>query len=473
MGNTPNISGMVADPQFQGLSLTDKRAALGKVTGDATFGKLSDADTMQFLSKFSAPKPTLPTGSYQTKKGGPILNSSGAGFQSQNTPTLLGATGREGALGLASGLTGMPESQNPVGDFVGNLKAQGQQMQEHPIASALPMLLGPAPQLYQMGKQMAGSAGELGQGVASGNAPEAAHGGGQLIGQVAQLGLMKESAESQGTPGNIRKLIASKMYEPEGALSSWADAIAHPTKLPEKVLKALIPENPSYPGAPLPSAEEFYANKAADLSKRGTQQAVLDRQAASAGKAVPITKSPNFSPEAYRAGAASRTPGPAPSSPFGDATSSAPGAVNPVSKVETDSLGIRWAVGPDGLRVSIPKAVPDAEIPSYAASKLDEQRSILSGIKGSTTPPGPNIQMVNKFSAPEPSRIVTPESAPPPVKVTYQSYPREALYQMAKQGNIEAGMELIRNPKGFPLPPNFKFLIEEGAKKIPWRNLEQ
>jgi len=87
----------------------------------------------------------------------------------------------------------------------------------------------------------------------------------------------------------------------------------------------------------------------------------------------------------------------------------------------------------------------------------------------------PQIEMVSKFEQPkaEPSRIVTPESTPPPQKVTYQSYQRKDLYEMAKHGDIQAGLELIRNPKGFELPPNFKYLIEESAKHMPWRNLKE
>src|SRR6184192_4118916 len=55
MGGTPNIAGMIADPDFQGLSPADKRAALGKVTGDNSFASLNDGETMQFISRFQKP----------------------------------------------------------------------------------------------------------------------------------------------------------------------------------------------------------------------------------------------------------------------------------------------------------------------------------------------------------------------------------------------------------------------------------
>ena len=55
MGGTPNIAGMVNDPDFQSLAPADKRAALTKVTGDQSFASLNDGETMQFVSRF--PKP--------------------------------------------------------------------------------------------------------------------------------------------------------------------------------------------------------------------------------------------------------------------------------------------------------------------------------------------------------------------------------------------------------------------------------
>lgn len=45
-------------------------------------------------------------------------------------------------------------------------------------------------------------------------------------------------------------------------------------------------------------------------------------------------------------------------------------------KISTDSLGVRWAEGPGGVRVSIPKSVPEAEVQQYAQNKLAEQVSM-------------------------------------------------------------------------------------------------
>jgi hypothetical protein len=90
-----------------------------------------------------------------------------------------------------------------------------------------------------------------------------------------------------------------------------------------------------------------------------------------------------------------------------------------------------------------------------------EAASSAAGTARSSVPPPPK------------SLIVSPDSPPPPVPVTYQSIPRKQLYEMAKKGDLMAGRELIRSSKGFELPPNFKYLIEETAKRIPWRAPEQ
>lgn len=50
-------------------------------------------------------------------------------------------------------------------------------------------------------------------------------------------------------------------------------------------------------------------------------------------------------------------------------------------KLETDSLGVRWAVSPEGVRVSIPKSVPDTDVNSYASQKLSEQAAAQKDIK--------------------------------------------------------------------------------------------
>jgi len=86
MANGTDISGLVADPQFQSLPPADKRAALQGVTGDKTFGTLSDAQTMEFVGRFPRGASTQPPsiftpGDFQTMPGSPIYNPNRLGSQ--------------------------------------------------------------------------------------------------------------------------------------------------------------------------------------------------------------------------------------------------------------------------------------------------------------------------------------------------------------------------------------------------------
>jgi len=71
VGNTPNISGLVSDQRFQGLSPGDKRTALARVTGDDRFNQLDDGETYQLIQRL-APEATqisqLPNPALQAKQ---------------------------------------------------------------------------------------------------------------------------------------------------------------------------------------------------------------------------------------------------------------------------------------------------------------------------------------------------------------------------------------------------------------------
>src|SRR6266567_3778826 len=76
MEGTPNVAGMVADPDFQGLAPADKRAALAKVTGDQSFSSLNDGETMQFVSRFNKAPAQVTANAPQA---GPLLQAQGLG----------------------------------------------------------------------------------------------------------------------------------------------------------------------------------------------------------------------------------------------------------------------------------------------------------------------------------------------------------------------------------------------------------
>lgn len=135
MADGPNVSGMIADPDFQKLSPADKRSALGKLTGDSTFGSLSDADTMQFVSKMQAAKPQQPanpinqqfSGATSISANNPGIVDRIAAMQVPGTGVSIGeAAGRAkqflGMAGTEAGLLfGAPAAVAAPGATIGGL----------------------------------------------------------------------------------------------------------------------------------------------------------------------------------------------------------------------------------------------------------------------------------------------------------------------------------------------------------------
>lgn len=63
-----------------------------------------------------------------------------------------------------------------------------------------------------------------------------------------------------------------------------------------------------------------------------------------------------------------------------------PSTQAPEAKIYTDNSGIKWAENADGIRVSIPGRISDAEVQEYAAKKLTEQADMQAAIKKGNTP---------------------------------------------------------------------------------------
>src|SRR5260221_9263447 len=116
---------------------------------------MSDADInaaiTQHLTKVSAP------GAMQSRPGGPIFTAPGTPQQGSLGTDVKDAA-VEGALGLSSGFTGMPESQTPVKDFHKGLTRQVQEQGQHPFINALKMLLDPTAGALPAAAGMAGNA---------------------------------------------------------------------------------------------------------------------------------------------------------------------------------------------------------------------------------------------------------------------------------------------------------------------------
>lgn len=352
--------------------------------------------------------------------------------------------------------------------------------------------------------------------LAGGGSPkEALETAGQFAATSAPLAGLAEGA--QGARGAISKLAYDSTGDPKSAVSAVGDALEHPASIPGKLVRRaaskLFPPPPTYPGASLPSVDDFYQARGTDLMRRGAQedilarraarnlpwetpveknpgaslpssgefyenkgtdllnrqkaQDLLDKQAARTAKAnAPVPQKPNpwagmTSSDKPIGNAAVPPPGtyslpkiaPLPPSPVevpsaegvpgsipkpsgrlvvlpqeaqaldqmqriaktrasqhgllyaagmrpagGGRVPRSPTAINttefsgirpeapqgnptpfsPALKTETDNLGIRWAVSPEGYRVSIPKSVPPEALEAYALPKLAEQAQIHS-----------------------------------------------------------------------------------------------
>lgn len=67
-------------------------------------------------------------------------------------------------------------------------------------------------------------------------------------------------------------------------------------------------------------------------------------------------------------------------------------AETPALKISTDKLGVKWAEDENGIRVSIPKRITDADVQAYAADKIKEQAAGQAAVKAKSAeaaPPAP------------------------------------------------------------------------------------
>jgi hypothetical protein len=113
MAGNPNVKGMVNDPDFLGLAPADQRMALSKLTGDDSFGSLSDGDMLQFVSKMTggmnlrAPVPRPPVPQMQQSNLGIALGSGQNGIANPQQPAeqfAIQNPDQQGKLATAAGI---------------------------------------------------------------------------------------------------------------------------------------------------------------------------------------------------------------------------------------------------------------------------------------------------------------------------------------------------------------------------------
>jgi hypothetical protein len=227
----------------------------------------------------------------------------------------------------------------------------------------------------------------------------------------------------------LRSALSRMMYTGEVAADGTAElskvgrSILHPTQLPENVLRATVPPPPEAAAAAAKQAGETNAAKLESQMKEteaARQQAITDKAKLEMQDATEQAAAVKRQQAAARL-AAKNTPQP---SPFEGMTSSA--------KATFSDL----------------KLPPAGDIP-----KSSPQLFAQGG----------------GFQAPEPSKIQTALSPPPPINRTLVSYDRDLLVHMARGGDLNALRELIRNPGGIDVAsavPNSKYLLESGRPTV-------
>lgn len=134
---------------------------------------------------------------------------------------------------------------------------------------------------------------------------------------VAAAALQFFAKEIVGAPEGMKAALSKLSYTSEGKLTPLAESVLHPTTLPENAFRKMVPEPATYPGAQLPSIDEFYMNKAKDLMQREAQQRVLDNRSR-----VEAAREAKAAPQPSPFGNATST-----SSPIGDLKLPEPGAL--------------------------------------------------------------------------------------------------------------------------------------------------
>jgi len=238
-----------------------------------------------------------PWAKYAGKPGATTANNS----IENAAPKLEGSALERGVSGAISGAKALLPDVNP-----GHMLESAV---DTATGAAVPRAIGSAYQDYQANRK-------IGQGVI----PSAASAIGSMVG-LDSPGIRDRAAKGDiagvvgeslpaiagtvigGELGGVRSKIGEHMYTPAGELTPGAEALAHPTKLPEYVGRKLFPE----PEAQVArrEMETTYEQKGSDLMRRGREQDALDRRSerdsritaredAVARKAVPLTESPYY-----------------------------------------------------------------------------------------------------------------------------------------------------------------------------------
>jgi hypothetical protein len=197
--SSPNVSGMVADPDFQSLSPADKRAALGKLTGDSSFSGLSDAETMQFVSKLT-PNPTEAQMAQQMTQRAQQQAQAAPG-QVKMTPSWWG------------GMYGSPQQEAKIDQLIPQVQGRVSDIRKGALSAA--------------GASIGAGAGELAAGLPAGIralAGASGAGAGAGIGNLVAGGSPKEALQTAAQTTAVSAPITGAATAAEPLLNAGANA---------------------------------------------------------------------------------------------------------------------------------------------------------------------------------------------------------------------------------------------------------
>lgn len=434
-------------------------------------------DVDEFMRKQTAPPdqhPDLPGAT-------PALIAAVKAGKTPGAPTQPTATERAGRmdpnerqaneflLGAASGASGLAETQHPLRD---TLKQMSPPTNIGDIATnALRQSVGPVPgiigSIYHTGKEILSptQANESEEDAAA----RRAHGIGTIAGTVAPAvigeGVSKIPSPSDAVARTLRTEGGAGAIKPivhvggklGGALAG------HMTGLPEaglagyltgpQVLENVIPriaEKPVYPGAPLPSADEFYARRGAEINAMRRMQpqptipairtSPFEGMTATSPGASATTPIPTLEPPRVAAGPTSTSGVPVgtPRPPIVPAKA----PVEPVTYADVPKATV-GAVKPPTVTAAAPPAEAPATVAPVEAPKI--------------TPAAPSIdEVVNKATGVKPlkanvpireqlTNMTPPTEAESPEAAAFKAkYPDKPTRQMA-MANGERIVDTIGN----------------------------
>jgi hypothetical protein len=130
-------------------------------------------------------------------------------------------------------------------------------------------------------------------------------------------------------------------------------------------------------------------------------------------------------------------------------------------KISTDTNGVKWAENADGIRVSVPQRIPEAQVQEYAAQQIDAQAKMQAAIKAKTAPAAEWQPPANLAKGISKDAAVDTQIPIQNISVSPQAYSR-ASSDIAKG----RGSKTSEPVQIFYNPDNGQYLVEDGMHRV-------